>query len=152
MSADGAVTLPFADGDYTFRLGIGELRELQQAVNVPRVQAGVPAVGPAQLLYGLGSNAWWVDDVRETVRLALIGGGLAAPKALLLVKRYVEQRPDRENLQLARRILLAALIGVPEDPVGGKAAAETAEREAMGASPSPRSTGSVVQSAGQPLP
>jgi hypothetical protein len=150
MSADGSVILPFGDDDHRFRLGIGELRELQQTVNEPRVKAGVDPVGPAQLLYALGTNAWWVDDAREILRIGLIGGGLAAPKALMLVKRYVEQRPSRENLPVARRVLLAALIGVPEDPVGGKNEAEMAPSKATSASLSPLSTASEVPLDGQP--
>lgn len=153
MSADGSIILPFGDGDYTFRLTIGGLRDLQQAVNVRRVQAGVPAVGPAQLLQQLGSNAWWVDDARETIRLGLIGGGLPPPRALMLVKRYVEERPARESVPVAQRILLAALIGVPEDPVGGKGRAERAAMESeTAASPSPLSTASAAPSDGAPLP
>lgn len=140
MSADGSITLPFADGDYRFRLAIGQLRELQEAVNLPRAKAEVAPVGPAQILAGLGSGEWWIDDFRETIRLGLIGGGAAPARALLLTTRYVDARPPRESIPLARGILLAALIGVPEDPAGGKMVAGETVTEGMAASSSPAST------------
>ncbi|GJD58148.1 gene transfer agent family protein [Methylobacterium dankookense] len=140
MSADGSITLPFADGEHRFRLAIGQLRELQEAVNLPRARAGTASVGPAQILAGLGSGEWWVDDLRETIRLGLIGGGATPARALILTTRYVDVRPPRESIPLARGILLAALIGVPEDPAGGKPLAGETATEGTAASSSPAST------------
>ena len=35
----------------------------------------------------------WPHEVREVIRLGLIGGGMKTDRALVLVKRHVEGRP-----------------------------------------------------------
>jgi len=62
----GRVAFPFGDGAYLFRLDFGGVRELQRLTD-----AG-PLVLHRRLLHG----QWMMDDVRETIRLGLIGGGL----------------------------------------------------------------------------
>ena len=69
-----------------------------------------------------------MDDLRETIRLGLIGGGMDPLDALVLVKRYVDDRPLMENVLPAWRILSAALMG-PEDDAPGKEAAPAAATE-----------------------
>lgn len=101
----GSITFAWADMEYTFRLGIGELRELQDKTGV----------GPLDLLQRLQSGKWFVDDIRETFRIGLIGGGLAAAEALRLVKRYVDEFPLLGNVLPARAILSAALVGSPSE-------------------------------------
>lgn len=151
MSGDGSVTLPFADGEYRFRLAIGELRMLQQSVNVARIEAGEKPVGPRRLLEDMGAGSWWIDDARETIRLGLIGGGVEPAKAVRLVRQYADPpRLIRGSLVLARAILIASLIGEPDDPVEGNGSTEKATTEAtMTASPSPISTPPAAPSAGQ---
>lgn len=130
--ADGAG--PGEGGKYIFRLRIGELRELQEKVNA----------GPQTVLQRLATGAWYVDDIRETLRLGLIGGGLAPAKALKLVERYVdaEDRPLIENAPAAQAVILAAVIGVGDDPVGK---AEAAKQGPTEKSASPPSTDSAPQ-------
>jgi hypothetical protein len=115
MSADASVTLTWADGEHKFRLAIGQLRELQEKTDA----------GPVEVLDRLATRRWRLDDVRETLRLGLIGGGMAPVKALGLVKRYVDERPLMESLPAAQAVLLAAIVGVPEDEVGKGEAEET---------------------------
>lgn len=134
MSADGSITLQWADGDHKFRLAIGQLRELQEKCNA----------GPLEIMGRLQHGTWRVDDVREPVRLGLIGAGTDPMTALALVVNYIEKRPLVENVPIARTILMAALIGVPDDPVG-KPKAGKGKTKAMVASPSPPSTASVLQ-------
>lgn len=112
-SRDGSVDLDWADGHYTFRLGWGELEKLQEACGA----------GPWMIHARLASGAWKLADIRETIRLALIGGGLAPDKALRLVRDYVESRPPLETLMLARGILSVALMGPGDEPLGEAAAA-----------------------------
>jgi hypothetical protein len=105
MSRDGSFEAQFADDDFVFRLAWGELIKLQEARDC----------GPLVILERLGNGHWRVEDIREVVRLGLIGGGLDPGKALKLVRLYVEQRPPFENLALAQRILGSSLVGVSDE-------------------------------------
>lgn len=113
---NSSVTLPWADGDYTFRLAWGQLIELQEKTDC----------GPAYLLDKMWQNNWQVQHISEIIRLGLIGGGKTPSEALKLVRNYVEARPPLENLSLAQAILAISLQGAPEEEKGGaKAVAET---------------------------
>ncbi len=114
----GTLTFDWADGPHTFRLAIAQLRELQDKTGV----------GPAALFDRLASRQWRVDDLRETIRLGLIGGGMDPLDALVLVKRYVDDRPLMESIEPTWRILAAALVG-PVDDASGKGAAPAAATE-----------------------
>lgn len=117
---NGRIELDFADGTYGFRLAIGELEELQEKTGF----------GPYALLRRLLANDWNIADVRETIRLGLIGDGLKPHDALTLVRRYIDQRSDwLNNAMLAQAIVSAALIGAPEE-VPGKSDEPEAETEA----------------------
>ena len=96
----------------------GELRELQDKCGT----------GPFMVYQRLADGTWRVDDVREPLRLGLIGGGMNPTMALGKVGRYVTPGTFLENVMAARRVMLAALFGDPADDVVGKAqaAAETA--------------------------
>lgn len=70
-----AETIVWAGGEHSFRLGIGELRALEQ-----RCDAGVVVV-----LMRLLGQTWKIDDVLAPLRLGLIGGGMderSAQKAI----------------------------------------------------------------------
>ena len=108
MSGDGSVTFEWGDGEQRFRLGIGELRELQDKCDA----------GPFVIYQRLASGTWRVDDVRETLRLGLIGGGMDHNRALGKVGKYVAPTHFLANVLAARRIMLAALFGDPDDIVG----------------------------------
>lgn len=110
MSRNATVEFDWADDHYEFRLAIGQLRELQEKCNC----------GPNELLGRLRQGTWRVDDIRETIRLGLIGAGKTPSEALKIVRTHVEMRPWLENVQPAQLILMAALMGVPEEPVGKK--------------------------------
>ena len=106
MSRDASIgPLDWADGKYSFRLAWGQLRELQEICDA----------GPFVILSRLQGHTWLVQDISATIRLGLIGGGTTPEKALMLVDRYVESRPPLENRMLAVGILMAAVIGAPED-------------------------------------
>lgn len=108
MSRDGSITLPWADGDYAFKLGWGELMLLQEACDA----------GPFVILDRLSARQCRVEDISHTMRLALIGGGKTADEALKLVRSYVESRPPAENLMLARGILATACYGAGDEKPG----------------------------------
>jgi hypothetical protein len=129
MSADGSVTIAWGDSEERkFRLPIASLIELQEKCKA----------GPPEILERLLTNRWRVEDVRETVRLGLIGGGAKPEEALALRARYVDTRLN-ETAMVAQAILMSALIGVPDDPVGKDEAAPDATK-VMEASPPPPST------------
>ncbi|MGY6251759.1 gene transfer agent family protein [Bosea thiooxidans] len=117
---NGRIELDFADGTYGFRLAIGELEELQEKTGI----------GPYALLRRLLANDWLTTDVRETIRLGLIGGGVEPIAAKKLVERYIDQRSSWvTNAMLAQAIVSAALVGAPEE-MPGKGSAPEAETEA----------------------
>lgn len=137
MSSDASVTFDWADGTYRFALLLGQIRELEENRKT----------GARRILLKLRSGDEDFDDIRETIRLGLIGGGLKPPEALKLVKRYVDERPRGENLMPAMLILQAHIIGNPDDPVG-KAPAERGAKETpttTNVSPSPQSTEPALQ-------
>lgn len=140
MSADGSVTLNWAGEERKFRLAIGQLRELQENVNRWRTSIGAPLIGPNSLVRLLVAGDAWPSDVREIIRLGLIGGGMKIDLVPALVRRYVDERPLVESTQIAQAILLVALVGVPDDPVGKKPTAGTDAETKIPASDSPPST------------
>ncbi|QMV02573.1 hypothetical protein GHV40_14270 [Devosia sp. D6-9] len=146
----------FGGAKRKFRLGIGELRELQDAVGVgpatlvARFMALPPAAEsnkrPRPENYELGKEDpdfiadfniyttlralggdWRVDDLRETIRLGLVGAGLTPTDADVMMMRHFD-RTDmvaiHQHVGIAARIVLHAIAPEPDDPVG-KGEAET---------------------------
>lgn len=134
---DARVTIPWADGDHVFRLALDQLLELQDKTDA----------GPMELMVRLRGQRWRVQDLRETIRLGLIGGGRSPAEAMVLVRRYVDGRPLLESVPVALEIIVAALT-MPEDAGGGKVAAEME----TGASPPPPSTDAAPSSGSGPTP
>lgn len=101
MAAYGEVSLPWADGDYTFRLGFKQISSFEEKFNT------------SFLAYcsRLASGDAKFSELRETIRLGLIGGGQDPGKALSLVKEYVEERPPSESLALAIIIAQSGAFG-----------------------------------------
>lgn len=97
-------------GEHPFRLGIGQLRALQAATGV----------GPLFLLGRVAGSQWFVDDIVETVRLGLIGGGMAEPEAKKLVGSIFDENTPAlyRSALLATKILRDAVMGEPDDPTG----------------------------------
>lgn len=116
MSADGSITLPWGGEERKFRLGLGELRELQEKVNHNRLNP----IGPRALLSLFETFDAWPDQVREVLRLGLIGGGTKIELVPGLIKRYCDERPPFDSVPVAHAVLMTALMGVRDDPVGKK--------------------------------
>jgi hypothetical protein len=131
--ADTAIDLEFADGRYHFWLPLPQVVELERktgdtsilvieerlrgAIGVEETEGGEPR------FVFLGGGAAMVGDVRETLRLGLIGGGsglvdgeeveVGPNTARRLVDAYAyPARPLAEGVVLAWRILHAAIHGV----------------------------------------
>ena len=105
MSRGAELNLFFADGEHTFRLPIGGLRELQDKCGA----------GPQAIFNRLASGNWLIDDVIETLRIGLIGGGMSPVDAAKLVERYVVDGTLQADSQVATQIVLTALIGTGDD-------------------------------------
>ena len=137
MSRDARVSFDWGDAEHSFRLPYGQIAELQEKTGC----------GPQFLLTRIIDGSWRVDDLRETIRLGLIGGGMDPLKALALVRQYVEARPLLESVIPARVILSAALFGVEGEEWPGKdAPGETKV-------PDPSQTdGSTLPGSTEPLP
>lgn len=114
MGRHAEVTQAFADGDHVFRLGLKELVEHDEKCDA----------GPAFVAKALINGTWRLPYIRETIRLGLIGGGMVPSKALVLVRRYVDDRPLRESIPLAIAILMAVLTGPEDDAIPKAPAAE----------------------------
>ncbi len=135
MATNGEIQLAWGDGDHKFNIAkIAQILELEEKCGC----------GISEILVRIRDSKWHVNDLRETIRLGLIGAGIEPTKALILVKRYVDDRPLMENVQTALIILIAALVGVQGDEVGKK---QTAER----AKETPSSESTVDMSAPQSM-
>jgi hypothetical protein len=141
---DGTVALMFGDGEYSFRIAFGQWRELQENINKPRLEIGEPVLGPMGLLRAMLDGNAWPHDVREVIRLGLIGAGMKSDRALVLVKRHVERGAYFALMPIARTVLQSAMFGPPEDQVGKETTPPT-ETTATDGSGSPGSTEQVLQ-------
>lgn len=114
MSRDGRIEYDWGGDTRTFRLDISRLIALQDATGS----------GPYEVLTRLSSGRWLIKDITETIRLGLLGGGMDGKKARELVEEHVSAGSVMQSVQVAQAIVMAALIGDPEEPVGKKEPAE----------------------------
>lgn len=144
MSRHGTIRLVWGGDERPFRLSFKELRELQELCTLPTDKL---VSGPLSIATRLGEGTWRVQDIRETLRLGLVGGGMPSNEATRLVIRHVEEydTPLAEHALHARAIIFAALMGAREDPAGKS---DAAEESAPTATPSlsPRSSELVARS------
>ncbi len=137
---DTATELGFADGTYRFWLPMPQILELERKCGGKSVFAMFDQIGAGLGLSEdrpvyLGGGSAMVTDIREVIRLALIGGNSAmidgeekqiGPNAARqLVEDYVyPARPLVEAQHLAWAILHAAINGIEvkkkAEPVKGK--------------------------------
>jgi hypothetical protein len=116
MSRDGSVELVWGGDLRTFRLGIDELLALQE-----KRDAGIQEIANRLRL-----QTWRVQDVHETLRLALMGGGMDAKAAQQLVDEQARPGKLASSALAAFAVLVSAIQGDENDPVGkGEAALET---------------------------
>lgn len=118
MSRRAIIERPFADGRYPFRLGVGELELLQEATDC----------GPMELQQRLLRGRWRQADVRETLRLGLVGGGMQAEAALSRIEQYVDAYGLAPYARTAMEIVGVALFGVEDEPPGEPGAEEATEK------------------------
>jgi hypothetical protein len=142
MTADavyrnGLLEDDFAGGRHRFRLAIGQLEELQELTKV----------GPLALWNRLNNGTWFHGDIRELIRLGLIGAGMDPWEAQKMRDRYADVGALLPHVPLAIGIISVAL-NAPKDetlddavPPGEPMTAEAATEDQKSSSPSPTSTG-----------
>ena len=120
MAANGEIELTWGDGEHKFNIAkLKCVLELEEKCNA----------GIAEVFQRIQQSRWKFNDIRETLRLGLIGAGTDPQRALALINRYCDDRPWAENVLPAQAVLIAAMIGVPEDPLGKKQQTDRAKEE-----------------------
>lgn len=143
MSADGSITLVWGDGENKFRYAIGQFRELQEKINGRRQAIGAPLVGPMSLINLLREKDAWPDDVRDILRIGLVGGGMTVTEAHRKLVLYFDSSAPADHMLTAYYVLIAGFIGVPEDELKKKT--EQKQETSTTLSDSPKSTGPGLQ-------
>lgn len=125
MNNQGEITTQWADGTYTFRLTVNGIIELEQKCDAPFA-----------VIFGrLTSGAFALNDIRETLRIALIGGGKTPVEAMKLIERYA--LPLADSLPIAKAIMAGVMFGFEASPLGEAKAAPEASQPASTPRPSP---------------
>lgn len=122
MSRHAAVETDWADGTFTFRLGLDQIEELEEKRDLSLFTL-------ARRLSPTERDARFAD-IREVLRLGLIGGGMKPVEALVKVRKYIDERPIDENRDIAYAVVLAGLARVnaaEAEPSGEADAAKTSE-------------------------
>ena len=137
MASNGEVTLTWGDGEHKFNIAkLKCILELEEKCGC----------GIAEVYKRISSGVWKFNDLRETLRLGLIGGGKPPDEALRLINRYCDDRPLAESILPAQAVIMAAMVGVPGDMPEKKANPDRTEEgqssETMDGSSDPSSTDS----------
>lgn len=103
-----AATLTWVGGEHEFALPLGALRGLQDATNK----------GPEELLNAFRLGSWRVDDAIQVLRFGLIGAGMEKAEASRLVTAMVDLHPKVQFKLTSLTVLMHALFGSEDDPVG----------------------------------
>lgn len=103
-----ALVVPWPGGEHAFRLGLRELRAIQQKTDC----------GPEHLLNKIKFGQWTVDELHEVLRQGLIGAGMPHVDALKLVDRAFDTSPGIAFKVPTMEVLSSFLFGPADDPVG----------------------------------
>jgi hypothetical protein len=155
MSRRAEVRLQLGPRKYLFRLGLGELERVQDETGAGPFEV-YARLAAAQLAIATGLHLFdgmlvaagcklGPKDAPQVVYNGLIGGGLAPDEALALTETWIVKRPLAEQVPVAHAVIMAAIIGVKDEPLGegvGGAAKKTprSRRFPTASSASARST------------
>lgn len=109
MNTSAEVVLKWADGEYKFALKLKQIEELQR-----NCDAGLGVIGKRMF-----SGDYRVEDVTETIRLGLIGGGTDAVKAKQLVETYalpLIRGNESSSLKVAQAVIAVVWFGISDLP------------------------------------
>ena len=95
-------------GEHPFRLALAQLEGLQQKTDC----------GPEWLAMKLRSGQWTATEAFEVLRWGLIGGGMGDAAAKKAVTDAFDRHPVGAFKVPALAVMMAALYGPPDDPVG----------------------------------
>ena len=95
------VTLEFGDGEHLFRLPLKMIAELQERCNA--------AIGT--IFRRVLGGDYRAEDLIETVRCGLVGGGMSGSDARKMIDRYCDHWPLEVWYQHALAILTACIVG-----------------------------------------
>lgn len=112
----GSEEITWPSGRHSFRLGIGELRAIEQKCDA----------GCAVVLMRLLSSSWKVDDVYQPIRLGLVGAGMDER----LAQKNLDKALDVASLyalavtaaEVLRRFIMWETPDQPGEPEAGIAA------------------------------
>jgi hypothetical protein len=147
MNTSAEVVLNWADGAYIFALKAKQIEELQRVCGTANNQSGIGEIA-ARVFAGRMT----IQDIYHTIRLGLIGGGMAPVTAMQKVDAYILPLADPSDpsspWQTAKAVLSAAYFGVEEIKQPGEPVTATTE-EALSTSRSSEQPAS--RSDGAPL-
>jgi len=119
MSIEAKTVLPWGDGKYTFRLTLSGLFELEIKCKAP----------VAVLFNRMHAGEYSVNDIRETIRLGLIGGGMKDAEANALVELQFDNKISEvgftQHHPVAYSILGAVMMGFVDHPLPPAAEGES---------------------------
>jgi hypothetical protein len=126
MDVSTTVIVKWADGRYAFHLGLDQIEELQRLCKA----------GFGEISTRLFSGQYYIQDIYETIRLALIGGGMAPTIALDKMDAYVYRKPvnragDPSSPHVLAMAIFAAVINGIEEAPPGEQQAGTEEASSM---------------------
>lgn len=118
MDPRGGASLDWGDGTHLFRLSISGMIELEGKCDAPF----------ATIFNRVRTGEYTVNDIRETLRLGLAGGGMNATEALIRMRDQFDNTIGERGLayhhQFAMAVLGGAMMGFVDNPLE-QAAAET---------------------------
>ncbi|QQQ19835.1 gene transfer agent family protein [Brevundimonas vitis] len=123
MSHSAHITRFLGEGDFPFALTIGPAEDLEALRGDRLRQAGLGAGAGALMAIQsrLASGTFLIDDVRQTLRLGLIGAGMEAEAAYRLVERSLKPGTLVKAAMVAGDVIDALLSGDPDDRPGDDA-------------------------------
>lgn len=109
MSRDASVELEFGGATRVLRTPYHAWEKIQDRCDA----------GPEELLRRYVTGTWRVDDVREVWRQGLIfGGPMDVAAADKLLRTEFDDLPMLQFVPGAQAIVMAFLVGAPDDPPG----------------------------------
>lgn len=106
------IALEWADGEYLFALKAKQIEELQ----------AVCKAGFGTIYKRVMDGNWYYEDIHNTIRLGLIGGGMGAVEAKRITTMYTEGVPllhgPNSPLLVAQSIMGASIMGISTLPPG----------------------------------
>lgn len=96
----------WAGAERPFRLRFGDVLDLEEACG---------KIGVGAIYLRMGRHQYFAKDVFETIRLGLVGGGMAPTEARRLMQDRFDHVPMADSLNLAMAILVHLMAGIDPD-------------------------------------